>query len=66
MWLVVPLPAWPSETAPGLALASASSAFQSAYLLLAGTTTTIGTGDSMVSGRNSGIIDGLPAISAET
>ena len=33
MWLVVPLPAWPMLTVPGLALASATTAFMSAKRL---------------------------------
>jgi len=51
---------------PGLALASAISDFQSAKRLLAGTSTTMGTVLSMLTGAKASIIDGLPAISGAT
>jgi len=61
MWLVVPLPAWPMLTVPGLARASASAALMSAKRPSALVAITIGTVVSRLSGANSGTIDGLPA-----
>ncbi len=61
MWLVVPLPAWPILTVPGLALASASAARMFAKRPPGLPTMIMGTVLSREIGVNRGTIDGLPA-----